>query len=268
MKVETTKPDRFAEAGRAGRPITDCLMIDAHAHIGPPPGLPPIGTTAETLIRQMDRLGIDRAAVSALGAVFSLAARQGNDQLLEALRTWPDRLIGYMAVNVSDRDDILPELQRCFDAGLRAVKIWSYGAREGLPYDHAHYDLVYGFADEHHLPILAHTWGAELDELEASFQSCRNIRWLLAHTGAQDLPKYIRAANEHEHVYLETCFSQCPRGLFETLVEAVPLHKIVWGSDQLFMSAAHQIGRVLFADIAPDQKRAILGKNAAALFDH
>lgn len=39
-----------------------------------------------------------------------------------------------------------------------------------------------------------------------------------------------------------------------------------WGSDALFMSAAHQIGRDNFADISQADKVRILGKNAQGLF--
>ena len=114
--------------------------------------------------------------------------------------------------------------------------------------------------------LLAHTWGDELDQLARPFQEYPRIRWLLAHTGSKDLPKYIRMAQEFERVYLETSFSLCPRGLLEKLVSEVPLHKLVWGSDQLFLNATHQLGRILFSQITPEQKRAILGKNAVALF--
>ena len=53
-----------------------------------------------------------------------------------------------------------------------------------------------------------------------------------------------------------------PRGLIERLVAQVPLGKIIWGSDQHFLSVTNQIGRVLTAQITADQKRAILGQNA------
>jgi predicted TIM-barrel fold metal-dependent hydrolase len=133
-----------------------------------------------------------------------------------------------------------------------------------LPYNHPHYDIVFDFANEHHLPILAHTFGADLgvNQLEPAFGRYRNIHWLLAHTGSQDLPRYIAAATAYEHVFLETCLSACPRGLIEKLVQEVALEKIIWGSDQPFISASHQIGRVLMAQITAEQKRAILGQNA------
>ena len=71
----------------------------------------------------------------------------------------------------------------------------------------------------------------------------KNVRWLLAHTGSNDLEKYIRVGNESEHGYLETCLSLGPRGPIETLVREVPVEKILRGGDQPFMNCTQQIGR-------------------------
>jgi hypothetical protein len=263
---ENRHGDNFVVCGQAGTPVVDCLVIDVHTHIGPCHGIPIPDSSIEALIAQMDLLGIDLAYVSGLPAVMGVADKMGNDMVLDAMGRYRDRIRGYMALNVASPDTILPEMQRCYDAGMGAVKIYSYGLREGLQYNHPTYEIIFEFADAHSLPVLAHTWGDELDQLEQSFQKYPHIRWLLAHTGSKDLPKYIKVAKEFENVYLETCFSACPRGLFEKLVSEVPLYKIVWGSDQLFISATHQLGRVLFAQLSSEQKQAILGANAATLF--
>ena len=63
-------------------------------------------------------------------------------------------------------------------------------------------------------------------------------------------------------MYLELCLSACPRGLVEQLVAAGLEDKIIWGSDAVFLDQASQLGRVLFADISPEAKRKILGRNA------
>ena len=52
---------------------------------------------------------------------------------------------------------------------------------------------------------------------------------------------YSNMGLEYENVYLEVCFSACPRGLIEKLVEKAPLHKIIWGTDQIFMSAFKRV---------------------------
>ena len=142
------------------------------------------------------------------------------------------------------------------------AKILNHTQITGLPYDHPNYEVVFAFAEEYHLPILVHTWGVELDHLDTIVGKYPHVNWLLAHTGSQDTEKYIRTANTHDNVYLETCFSRSPRGLIERLVAEVALERIIWGSDQTFLSVTPQIGRVLTAQITADQKRAILGQNA------
>jgi len=262
MTPPTYTEDCFTRCGMAGAPLTDHLVIDAHAHLDTTSGFPYLDGGPDGLVTAMDRMGIRRSYVSSTWAIYG-QDRRGNDHIIEAVQRYPERIRGYMVGNVGYPDTIWPELERCYAAGLRAVKIWSYGNRAGLPYDHPNYEAIFQFAEEKGLPILAHTWGNELDQLDVAFNKYPRIRWIMAHTGSQDLHKYVRVANVYPHVYLETCFSRCPRGLIEQLVAEVPLHKILWGSDTVFMSGANQLGRVLFARITPEQKQAILGENAA-----
>jgi predicted TIM-barrel fold metal-dependent hydrolase len=152
-------------------------------------------------------------------------------------------------------------------AGFRGVKIWSYGAKPGLPYDHPNYQPVFEFANAYGLPVLAHTWGAELDQLEPAIKTYPNITWLMAHTASSQKDKYIRFGKEFDNIYLELCFSPCPRGLVEELVSEGLTDKVVFGSDCTFMSATQQIGRVLFAQISPADKEKILGLNAMRALD-
>lgn len=261
--MNTLREDEFTAAGKAGEPLRDCLVIDAHGHLGPITEFPYLESTPESLIRAMDRLGIDQAWVSSTWAAYESAERAGNDYVIAAQRDYPGRIFAYMALRVGYPENIVQEMERCYEAGVRAVKIFD---PEGLPYNHPNYDALYAFAHERAMPILAHTWGFELDHLHAALEQYDRVKWLLGHAGAADEDHYVALAREYPHVYLETCFSQAPRGLIERFVEQVPLEKIIWGSDQLFMSAAHQIGRVLFAQITPAQKRAILGGNAAQVF--
>ena len=260
--------DYFTTCGKTGKAISDCLVIDAHAHLGSVFGFPSVDGNPQSIIKVMDQIGIDRLLVSSLPAIFG-QAQYGNNRLLELIRAYPQRIAGYMALDVGYPETILPEMERCFQAGLQAIKIYSFlnNPRSGPNYDHPNYDRIFNFANERGLPILAHTWGDELDQLDGAFKTYDNINWLVAHTGSKDLDKYVRCANTYERVYLETCFSACPRGLIEQLTREVPEHKIIWGSDQPFMSATHQIGRILFAQISPEQKRAILGENVQRILE-
>ena len=260
------RDDYFARCGLRGEPVADCLVIDAHGHLGPLPDFPQADGSSDGLVAGMDRMGIDRLYVSGSPGVFG-QARMGNDIVLEAMRRHPGRIFGYATVDIGYPERIVPELQRCRAAGFSGIKVWSQGSRPGPGYDHENYRLVFQFADEHGSVILAHTWGVELDMLEGAFGQYKNVKWVLAHAGVVELDKYVRAANEYEQVYLETCLSVCPRGLVEKLVRGVSAEKVLWGSDQAFMSATHQIGRVLFADLTEQEKRMVLGENARRVLE-
>jgi len=253
--------DPFAERGFRGLPIDCCPVIDAHGHLGECPSIALVDSAVEPLLRSMDRLGVNMTAISAVPALLGDAAR-GNRLVEAAVRAHPDRFFGYMAADAGYPERIQPELERGLAGGCRGVKVWSYGDRPGLPYDHVHYLPIFEFAQAHRLPVLAHTWGAELDQLEPAILRYPDITWLLAHTGSVDLWKYLRLGKTYPNVYLELCFSPSPRGLVEELVGEGLAEKLVWGSDAVFISAAQQLGRVLFAQISVGDKARILGGNA------
>ena len=258
--------DSFSQKGLAGEPISDCVVIDAHTHLGPNYDFPYVDGSVDAMVRGMDHMGIDRAYVSAIPAIFG-QAQYGNDIIIAAMRKFPNRIRGYMVTDVGYAEMITPELERCYAAGMRGVKILSYGSRPGLDYDHPNYERVYAFANERGLPLLAHCWGHELEQLEPLYEKYPRINWIMAHTGSAMFDRYMHVANTYPNVYLETCFSACSRGLIEHIVAEAPLHKILWGTDQVFMSATHQLGRVLFAKISPAAKCAILGANAAHVLE-
>jgi predicted TIM-barrel fold metal-dependent hydrolase len=258
--------DVYAEKGFNGQPIDHCLVIDAHAHIGENQIFAYPDTSLPTLIARMDRLGIACVCVSPMGGLYG-KARLGNDMAIAASRRYPGRIYAYMCIDPGYPERATAEMQRSLDAGVRAVKIHSYATRPFLSYDSANLTPLYEFADAHSLPLLAHTFTAEeLQQIEPQFARYQRVGFILAHTGACGLDRYIRLAREYSNVYLETCLSASPRGLVESLVSAGLAGKVLWGSDQYFMDASQQLGRVLFAQISEDDKRKILGANAARVF--
>jgi len=255
--------DAFASRAFAGQPLDHCLVIDAHAHLGENPNTAVPDTSLATLVAHMDRMGIAVVCCSATMAIFN-AARRGNDIVIEAVRRYPSRFFGYMAADVGYPDTVTPELERCLAAGLRGVKIYSHSIHRGFEYADPVYRPALEFANAHGLPVLAHTFSVkELTDLEPSFGRYGRVRFILAHTGSCGVEHYVRLARTYENVYIETCLSMCLRGLFETLVAEGVTDKVLWGTDQYFMDASQQLGRVVFAQIPEDAKRKILGANAA-----
>ena len=252
--------DAYVDAVFARRPLPGDI-IDAHAHLGPDACSPFVTHDLARIVAGMDRLGTRLMCVSAIPALLGDAT--GGNRLVEsAIRSHSDRFFGYMCADIGYPERVLPELEHYLATGFRGIKVWSYGARPGLPYDHANYAPVFAFAAAHRLPVLAHTWGGELAHLEPYAKLYPQVNWLLAHTASNLKPEYIRLGREYPNVYLELCFSSAPRGLVEELVTAGLEDKVIWGSDAIFMDAAQQVGRVVFACITTEQKAKILALNA------
>ncbi len=254
--------DIFAQHGKAGTPLDGLFVMDCHCHLGPTRRLKSLDTSVETVVPVMDQLGVDVAAVSAIPAAMS-GILKGNDLVIDALQRYPGRFFGYMVVNPQYPAEAEVELERCLDAGMRGVKVHSM---QGTNYEEPCYDLVWAFAAAHNLPVLAHAGGKDILEYESLFSRFPTVTWIMAHAGIADPEIYLQVGKEYENVVIETCYSGCPRGMIEYFVDGGLEDKILWGTDVAFMSAAPQLGRVLFARITPAQKAKILGLNARRIF--
>lgn len=94
---------------QAGQPLTGVLILNCHAHTGSAYNHPAKHSDAASLVHVMDSLGIDRACVSSSLAIGP-DVRLGNDQVLQAIDQFPDRIVGAAVVNPRYPSEIEPEL--------------------------------------------------------------------------------------------------------------------------------------------------------------
>jgi predicted TIM-barrel fold metal-dependent hydrolase len=98
-------------------------LLDANAWLGHYPFRAVGETTADALLRAMDRHGIARAVVGSLHSVFYTDAHSGNEELARWVRPHRDRLIPCATLNPSfpgwERD-----LRQCADEwGMRGLRL-------------------------------------------------------------------------------------------------------------------------------------------------
>lgn len=78
-------------------------------------------SSAEELVAAMDRASVDRAVTFGFGWREMDLCRRDNDYVMEAVRRYPDRLIGFCIVNPAAGEDAVREVERCAAGGLRGV---------------------------------------------------------------------------------------------------------------------------------------------------
>ena len=90
--------------------------------------------TAESLVASMHTARITRAVVTGFAFADPGLCAASNDYIIEAVRRFPDRLIGLAAVQPNGGDAAVYELERCLKAGLSGgVVTGRPGSRPGQP---------------------------------------------------------------------------------------------------------------------------------------
>ena len=119
-------------AAAAGLVLAGCAYtgktIDAHAHFesGSSPGRiqPNVSGRADVLLDEMDRSGVERTVLLVVPPSPDLAAaREMHDQVAAVLKARPGRFIAVGAVQPSDGEAGLRELERIALLGYRGVKL-------------------------------------------------------------------------------------------------------------------------------------------------
>ncbi|MET7762888.1 amidohydrolase family protein [Streptomyces sp. NPDC005393] len=251
----------------ARRPITGIDVVDAHAHLGPYSRFFTPDPGAEAMIRVMDRCGVRQAILSATLAI-ELDARAGNDETATAIARHPDRLAGYLTVNPFQ--DPEEEITRFADhPGMVGVKL--HPDLHEYPITGPRYAPVWELAERTGRPVLTHTWtGSAFDDpgmVAEVAERHPTARILLGHCGAlpHGYARVIELAGRHPNLYPEICGSYFTGPWLTRMVAELGAHRVVYGSDFPFIDLRHSIGRVIFADLDPLERAAVLGGTIRSL---
>ena len=77
--------------------------------------------TVEELIENMDKELIDISVILSMGWEDSGIVREINDYIIDAVKRYPDRLIGFAGVNPLHRNIAADEIDRCYKLGLKGI---------------------------------------------------------------------------------------------------------------------------------------------------
>lgn len=123
-------------------------------------------------------------------------------------------------------------------------------------------DEIFEFADKHNFVIMMHP--DHIEEIAPKMDNYPNAKLIIAHIGSIEHINAIKNS-KHGNIYTDTSgIASSKNNIIEYAVKEIGSDKILFGTDTY--SAASQLGRIVFANIAEDDKRNILYNNAKKLF--
>jgi len=280
--------------------IISQMIIDFHTHIFPPDlkhkraqflerdqcfnalyGDPKAKiATADEVIENMDKEGIDISVVHNIGWASHELCCVTNDYILESIARYPDRLIGFCAVQPLAGDKAVSEVKRCIQGGIKGIG--------ELRCDTQGFDLadteimspIIDLAMKHQLIIGTHTSepvghlypgkGAITPDILYRFlQNFPEVDVVFAHWGG-GLPFYAlmpEVGKAMVHSYFDTAASPFlyKDDIFTHIAAIVGVEKILFGSDFPLIRQDRIVNTINALDIPENEKEMMLGGNARRL---
>ena len=246
--------------------------IDAHMHVsGGGQNFP--GCEVDSVIDAADRLEIDQLACSIpiTGGRWATPdeVRACNDGMLEAMRRYPKRILGYCFLNPGYGREALAELDRCVvREGFIGIKLYNqYKINDpvlwpiiertielGVPVL-VHAARLITAADIAAQPLTAHA--ADFCDIGRRFPEAMIIEGHIAGGGSWEWSlKVLRDAPPS--IYLDTSGSVMDAGLLERCVRDFSENRLLFATD---MTMEGNVARVRDADITEPQREQIFYKN-------
>ena len=236
--------------------------------------------TADDLVQAMDDDGVDTSVVMGIGWTDHGLAREANDYIIESVRRYPERLVGFAGVNPAWGERAAHEAERCAQAGLKGVG--------ELHPDTQAYDLgdsetmtpVMEVVRRHGLILTLHSsepvghlyQGKGKTRPEVLWRFIRNfpdVTVVCAHWGG-GLPFYAlmpEVADSLRNVYFDTAASPLlySARVFSAVAGLVGADRILLGSDFPLLRASRLLRQIEKSSLSEAEKAAVMGGNAAAL---
>lgn len=238
-------------------------VIDSHCHLGR-------GTRKQvelsSLLKQMDALGIERAVLCTVDQFIAVRNREGNDEIIAAVRDHPDRFWGLAAVNPWFEQAGVDELKRCLDCGLVGLKLNSHlqGFLLSDPLVHPLIDVCY----QHEAVVYAHTGTpitSEPFQLAELAQTFPDVPMIMGHMGFTDFwYDAVPAGQLSNNIYLESSLIDTMN--FANAVHKLGAERVLFGTDYPETDMSLELEKVHMIDINDEQRSLVIGDNAMKLF--
>jgi len=228
---------------------------------------------AASMLRTMERLGMQRAVLSSLRAVFE-DADAGNQELAELVRRHPQRFSGLATFD--PRRAVAPQtfIARAQESGLSGLAL--FPAHHGYTLGRAPdvektLNLAAGQGWPVLIPIrLIMSWWLPMTPVEDILDTVArhpSAQFIIASGSYGELEAMLRAMQAHENLYLDLSGLQSLDIMVELTTRGDP-QRILFGSGQPLQMPECNLVKLNDARLDAETQAAILWANAARLFNH
>ncbi len=275
------------------------MKIDFHVHVTPPDIIKdwrklcdkepyfkllsdsPVNkfATAEDVVTELNKAGVDKAVIFGFGFRDMGLCKYVNDYVADAIKKFPDRLIGYMIL-VPTSGEILKEIDRCVDMGLTGIgELFPYGQ----DFDITSLNEMSNLSNaciERDLPVIIHTNEAvghhycgktDTTAVKASafVHNFPDLKVIFAHWGGgllfYELMPEIRKQNKNVYYDIAASPFLYDKKIYKVAKDIGVLDKVLFGSDYPLISMNRYIKEIADSGLSKSEQALVNGENAKAL---
>jgi predicted TIM-barrel fold metal-dependent hydrolase len=239
------------------------MIIDCHNHITKPYNDLELYQPPERTVSEMNRAGVDKAVVFPFPELTG-SISENNDYIFEAIKKYPDRLIGFCHINPWQRDQALEELDRCFNKlKLKGLKL--HPSINHFPINaHSLTDQIFEKCAKYRVPIISHGQGdspfctpAQFGDMADTFP---DVQLIMAHMGYwQNTEDAIFQIKKHDNLFADTTVV-ANLDLIRKAVE-IAGEKLLFGTDTPGNSMKLEIMKIKIAISSRKKRELIFCKN-------
>ncbi len=236
--------------------------------------------TADELIASMDEAGIDISVITNIGWTTHELCLETNDYIMESVARYPERLVGFGAVQPQSPEGAAAEIERCAEAGLKGIgemrpDIQLLDLTDEL--------MMAPFVEaliRHKLILLTHAsepvghdypgkGAITPDMLYPFIINFPDLTIVCAHWGG-GLPFYAlmpEVKKAMANVYFDTAASPllyAPE-IYNQVIQLVGADKILFGSDYPLLAQARLLKEIKALNLPKETENLILSENARRL---
>ena len=236
--------------------------------------------TADELIASMDESGVDISVIVNIGWTTHELCVETNDYILESIARYPQRLIGFCAVQPQSQKAAIAEIERCAKGGIRGVGEMRPDMQKLDFRNETVMEPLVEVMRKHNLILLTHTSepvGHEYpgkgditpDMLYPFIASFPDLTIVCAHWGG-GLPFYAlmpEVKQAMSNVFFDTAASPLlysPQ-VYNQAAQLVGADKILFGSDYPLLAQSRSLNEIKSLNLPEETKSLILSGNAQRL---